>query len=162
MLASEHLSPDVLRSAYARFPSGVTGVCGLKGDQPIGMAASSFTSVSIDPPLASVCVAHTSMTWPVLRQLPRLGVSVLAADQGPIARALASQCGDRFKDVNWQAMPDGCVFVHGSTLWLDCELHAEVVAGDHTIVVLRIVSLQPHPDAEPIVFYGSSFRKLAT
>ena len=53
-----------LRRAFGCFPSGVTAVCAIIDGEPVGMAASSFTSVSIDPPLASICVQKSSTTWP--------------------------------------------------------------------------------------------------
>ena len=80
----------LLRQAFACFPSGVTAFCGLAGDKPEGMAASSFTSVSIDPPLVSVCVANSSTTWPRLADLPSLGLSVLASDHAPPSRLPAA------------------------------------------------------------------------
>jgi flavin reductase (DIM6/NTAB) family NADH-FMN oxidoreductase RutF len=125
------------------------------------MAASSFTTVSLEPPLASVCVAITSTTWPKLRGLPRLGLSVLAEDHGSIAKSLAEKDGDRFSDVKWEATEQGAVLVHGSSLWLDCTIENEVPAGDHHIVVLRIQSLAMYPEVAPMIFHGSSFRKLA-
>ncbi|WP_406517379.1 flavin reductase family protein [Streptomyces sp. NBC_00134] len=120
------LTADVLRGAYGRFPSGVTAVCGLVDGLPTGIAASSFTSVSLEPPLVSLCVARTSTTWPVLRRAACLGVSVLAEDQGPVARALASKTSDRFASVGWVAEPPGSVFVVGAALWLECRIVQEV------------------------------------
>jgi flavin reductase (DIM6/NTAB) family NADH-FMN oxidoreductase RutF len=152
---------SALRAAFACFPSGVTAVCGKRDEVPIGMAASSFTSVSIDPPLVSLCVARTSTTWPELVQLERVGLSVLAAGHGPVARSLSSKSGDRFSGVGWTASPSGAVFVHGSTLWLECSLFGQVTAGDHDIVILRIVSFETYPDVAPMIFHGSTFRELA-
>lgn len=157
----DELTAEVLRHAYGFFPSGVTAICALVDGLPVGMAASSFTSVSIDPPLVSVCVAHSSTTWPVLRSGSRLGVSVLAADHNDVARSLAAKGADRFADVSWESTPDGAVFIHESALWLDCTVDAEVPAGDHNIVLLRVGSLQPYPDVAPMVFHGSKFRRLA-
>lgn len=151
----------VLRQAFGCFPSGVTAICGLLDGQPIGMAASSFTSVSLEPALVSVCVARTSSTWPKLRSLPILGVSVLAEDHGEAARALAAKSGDRFASVHWEATDSGAALVHGSTLWLECTIESEVPAGDHDIVLLRIQSLETYPDVAPMVFHGSKFRQLA-
>jgi flavin reductase (DIM6/NTAB) family NADH-FMN oxidoreductase RutF len=150
-----------LRQAFSLFPSGVTAVCGLLDGEPAGMAASSFTSVSLDPPLASVCVARTSTTWPKLRSLPCLGVSVLAEDHCAVATALASKDGDRFGSMQWEATADGAILVHGATLWLECTVDQEVHAGDHDIVVLRIRSLETYPDVPPMVFHGSKFKQLA-
>ena len=152
---------SALRQAYACFPSGVTAICALLDGKPQGMAASSFTTVSLDPALVSVCVAQTSTTWPKLRGLPRLGVSVLAEDHGDIAKSLAEKNSDRFATVRWEATPQGAVLVHGSTLWLECTIEIEVPAGDHEIVVLRIQSLEMYPEVAPMVFHGSTFRRLA-
>ncbi|BCI55637.1 oxidoreductase [Mycolicibacterium litorale] len=151
----------LLRQAFGCFPSGVTAFCGLVDGVAEGMAASSFTSVSLDPPLVSVCVANTSTTWPKLAQLDRLGLSVLAGDHGPIARSLSAKTGDRFAEVQWEATDTGAVFVHGSTLWLECAPYKRVEAGDHEIVVLQIMALAIYPDVAPMVFHRSGFHGLA-
>jgi flavin reductase (DIM6/NTAB) family NADH-FMN oxidoreductase RutF len=155
------LTPEVLRSAFAAYPSGVTAIAGLVDDVPVGMAASSFTSVSLDPPLVSVCVARTSSTWPILRRAPHIGVSVLAAGHGGIARALAAKSGDRFGNLDWEAAPGGAVLVRGSTLWMSCTIDSVLPAGDHEIALLRIHELQVFPDVQPLIFHGSSYRQLA-
>lgn len=152
---------SLLRQAFGCFPSGVTAFCGLLDGVAEGMAASSFTSVSLDPALVSVCVANTSTTWPKLAKLDRLGLSVLAGDHAPIARALASKTGDRFDGVDWTATDSGAVFVHGATLWLECAPFKRVAAGDHEIVVLQIVALAMYPDVAPMVFHCSNFHELA-
>jgi flavin reductase (DIM6/NTAB) family NADH-FMN oxidoreductase RutF len=151
----------LLRQAFGCFPSGVTAFCGLLDGVTEGMAASSFTSVSLDPPLVSVCVANTSTTWPKLATLERLGLSVLADDHAPVAKALAAKNGDRFESVDWMATDSGAVFVHGATLWLECAPYKRVDAGDHEIVVLQIVALAMYPDIAPMVFHRSNFRELA-
>jgi flavin reductase (DIM6/NTAB) family NADH-FMN oxidoreductase RutF len=153
--------PIALRQAFSCFPSGVTAVGGMVDGRPNGMAASSFTSVSLDPPLVSVCVAHSSTTWPVIAALPTLGVSVLAEDHAAVASSLAAKTGDRFADVAWEASETGAVFVHGSSLWLECTVHAQIPAGDHDIVLLHIEALQTYPDVAPMIFHGSRYRQLA-
>lgn len=153
--------PTALRSAYACFPSGVTAVCALIDSRPVGIAASSFTPVSIGPPLVSVCVQNTSTTWPLLRGRRRLGLSVLAEAQDLECRALAMKDGDRFANVDWEFTPEGAVLINGATAWLDCSIHAEVPAGDHAIVLLGIHGLRATPEVPPLVFHGSRFRRLA-
>lgn len=153
--------PGALRQAYGCFPSGVTAVCALVDGVPIGLAASSFTSVSMDPPLVSVCVQHTSTTWPKLRDLDRLGVSVLGEGHDVLARQIASRTGDRFANVTWEAGDGGGVFLGGATAWLDCTVERHVPAGDHDIVLLRVHTLSADPDIAPLIFHGSRFRQLA-
>lgn len=150
-----------LRRVFGCFPSGVTAVCAVADGVPVGMAASSFTSVSVDPPLVSVCVQNCSTTWPQLRELPRLGLSVLAEDHDEVCISLSRKAGDRFAGVEWSQLPGGAVLVHGASAWLDCRLDSEVRAGDHTIVVLEICALGADPETPPLVFHGSRFRRLA-
>ena len=153
--------PRALRRALACFPSGVAAVCALDSGAPVGMAASTFTPVSLAPSLVSVCVQQTSRTWPRMRGLHRLGVSVLAEGQDAICRSLGSKEGDRFANVDWNADGNGSVYIHGASLWLDCSTHAELPGGDHTIVLLRIHGLKVEPERAPLVFHGSGFRRLA-
>lgn len=154
--------PMQLRRAYGCFPSGVTGVCALEEDYPVGIAANAFTSVSMEPALASVCVQNTSETWPRIRNLHRLGVSVLAEEQNQACRTLALKSGDRFADVEWNASADGAVFIHDAVCWLDCSIHDEIAAGDHIIVLLAIHAVRADPERTPLVFHSSRFRQLVT
>ncbi|MFV8315346.1 flavin reductase family protein [Mycobacterium sp. 23] len=160
-LATDCLDETALRRAFGCFPSGVVAVCALLDGVPIGMAASSFTAVSLDPPLVSVCIQHSSTTWPRLRERPYLGVSVLAEGHDAACISLSRKAGDRFAGVTWTERPGGAVVVHGSTAQLDCRLRDEIPAGDHLIALLEICSLQADPDAPPLVFHGSRFHRLA-
>lgn len=154
-------SGEHLRGVFGCYPSGVTAVCALIDGIPAGMAASSFTTVSVEPPLVSVCVQNTSTTWPRLSSRARLGLSVLAQSQDTACRRLASKDGDRFADVHWEASADGALFVHDASAWLDCSLYEEVPAGDHMIALLEIHALCAAPDNPPLVFHASRFRRLA-
>ena len=152
--------PGQLRRAYGCFPSGVTALCALDGTEPVGISASSFTCVSLDPGQVLVCVQNSSTTWPRLRRAPRLGVSVLAEHHGDQCRALSVKGGDRFARVEWSASEAGAVFVHDAVAWLECTTDAEVPAGDHTIVLLGVRALRVAPDRSPLVFHTGRFRRL--
>ncbi|MCC3312363.1 flavin reductase family protein [Nocardia africana] len=163
MIAFEAMTADsvVLRRAFGCFPSGVTAVCAMVDNEPIGMAASAFTSVSVTPPLVSVCFQTSSSTWPRLRGCARLGISVLAEGHDEICMSLSRKKSDRFADIAWDRTSAGGVFVHGATAWLDCSLYSEVPAGDHTVALFEIHGLRADPEAAPLVFHGSRFRRLA-
>ncbi|MFR9807218.1 flavin reductase family protein [Pseudonocardia sp. RS010] len=154
------LDVPALRRLYGCFPCGVVAVCGQGPDGPVGLAASSFTSVSMDPPLVSFCIQNTSSTWPKLAELPRLGVSVLGSDHSVACRRLAMKEGDRFAGLDVTSTSDGAVFVEGSPAQLDCSVEELVPAGDHHIVLLRVHAARALP-AEPLVFHASTFRELA-
>lgn len=152
--------PAELRRVYGAFPTGVTAVAALVEGRPVGLAASSFTTVSLDPALVSVCVAHTSSTWPVLAGAARLGISILAADQGAIARRLAARNGDRFAGYRWRETTGGAVLLDGASGWLEVSIDQQVRAGDHDIVVLAVHELDADHDVRPLVFHASAFRSL--
>ncbi|MGY1746505.1 flavin reductase family protein [Blastococcus sp. SYSU D00695] len=151
-----------LRRVFGCFPSGIAAICSLDADgRPNGMAVSSFTSVSMDPPLVSICVQDTSTTWPVLSQAPRLGVSVLAEGQEAAARALAAKGVDRFADLAWTATDEGAVLLDEAAAWLDCDIDAQHQAGDHVLVLLRVRAMVGDPGHPPLVFHASRFRGLS-
>lgn len=158
--ATEIFTTTELRTVFSAFPSGVVAVCGLAEGVPKGIAASSFTSVSVDPPLVSLCIQRTSETWPVLRQVQRLGISVLAEHQGPACRALSTKRGDRFDRVNWTAHDDGAVVLRGASAWFSATLHAELDAGDHVVALMRVHDLGHDPSQQPLVFHRSGFHRL--
>jgi flavin reductase (DIM6/NTAB) family NADH-FMN oxidoreductase RutF len=158
--AASSLDAGTLRQAFGHFPSGVTAVCGMVDESPLGMAVSSFTSVSMEPPMVSVCLQRSSRSWARLRELPWLGLSVLGADQGSLCRALAGPEEDRFTACSWETGEDGAVYVHGAVTWYSCRVRDEVPAGDHSIALLEVDRLWTQPAAEPLVFHRSRFRRL--
>lgn len=161
MLSNQILDTHRLRRVFSAFPSGVTAVSALIDNQPVGIAASSFTSVSLAPPLVSVCIAHSSTTWPVLRLAARFGVSVLSAEQEQACAQLSARGTDRFAGLMWRTTPGGAVLLEGASAWLECSIEQQVKAGDHDIIVLRVHDLDADHDVRPLVFHGSQFRRLA-
>ena len=160
--APTELTAAHLRASFACFPSGVAAVCAVIDGEPVGMAMSSFTSVSLDPPLVSVCVDQNSTTWPRLRSAPWLGVSILGEGQGPIGRSLASKKGDRFAGVDYSTSASGALFIDEASLTMECEVYQDITAGDHEIILLRPVTAEPRIDLPPLIFHGSTFRGLAS
>lgn len=153
---------SALRTTFGKFPSGVTAVCAIDGaGQPTGMAVSAFVNVSLEPPLVGVFVQTSSTTWPKLRTRPRIGLSVLSADQHTACRQLASRTGNRFADLSWDTGVEGAIFLHGASAWFDCEIESESVTGDHTLALLRIIGHRVAGPESPLVFYESRFHDLS-
>lgn len=155
-----HLSPSALREAFGHFPSGVIAIAAEIDGTRIGLAASTFVPVSLDPPLVSFCVQNTSATWPRLKEVAYLGISVLGEAHDEAARTLAAKTGDRFAGLQTASTERGAVFVHGTSMWLESAIEQTIPAGDHTIVILRVSDITVHPDVPPIVFHRSTFRRL--
>jgi flavin reductase (DIM6/NTAB) family NADH-FMN oxidoreductase RutF len=150
-----------LRQAFGRFPTGIAALCGYVDGAPVGFAANSFTSVSLDPPLVSVCIQKTSTTWPVLRRSTRIGISVLGAAHEQVCRKLSKKGVDRFDGVDWHKTDEDAVLVRDSVLELECTLEEEVDAGDHFIILLRVQGLKVQSEVSPLVFHDSRYRMLA-
>ena len=154
------LSPAALRQAFSHFPSGVIAIAAEVDGTRVGLAASTFVPVSLNPPLVSFCVQNTSETWPRMRGVPTLGISVLGEAHDAAARTLAAKTGDRFAGLETVSSDAGAVFVKGTSVWVESAIEQEIPAGDHTIVILRVCELTVHDDVAPIVFHRSGFRRL--
>lgn len=149
-----------LRRAFANFPSGVVAVAAEIDGTPYGLAVSTFVPVSLDPPLVSFCVQNSSSTWPLLTKAGHLGLSLLGTDQQAAARALGTRDGDRFHGSELHRGTGESVFIEGASAWIEGVPEAEVPAGDHSVVILRIHRIATRADIEPLVFQGSKFRRL--
>jgi flavin reductase (DIM6/NTAB) family NADH-FMN oxidoreductase RutF len=150
-----------LRQAFGRFPSGVVAVCAQRAGAPVGMLVSSFTSVSLDPPLASICVMETSRSWSQLREVPRLGISILGDGHEDLCRQFSSP-QHRFSGVDFTTTPEGAVLLPEASAWLECSIYDEITAGDHTIVLMRIEALDADTAVSaPLVFCQSRYHRLS-
>jgi flavin reductase (DIM6/NTAB) family NADH-FMN oxidoreductase RutF len=159
---NQDLDPARLRQAFGAFPSGVVAVAAEVDGELSGLAASSFTSVSLDPPLVSFSIANTSKTWPDLRRAERLGVTVLADHHGVVCRQLAGPPASRFDGVAAAVAEDGSVTIADGLASFRCSIYDEVEAGDHTIVLLELhgVDDSAGADVSPLVFHRSGFERL--
>ena len=160
MNSNRDLTPLSLREAFGHFPTGVVAIAAQVDGVRVGLAASTFVPVSLEPPLVSFCVQNTSETWPKLKGLPMLGISVLGEAHDAAVRTLAAKTGDRFAGLETVSNESGAVFIKGTSLWLESAIEQLVPAGDHTIVVLRVNHLQVDPEIAPIVFHRSVLRRL--
>jgi flavin reductase (DIM6/NTAB) family NADH-FMN oxidoreductase RutF len=159
-MSANDLNPTSLREAFGHFPSGVIAIAAEVNGTLVGLAASTFVPVSLDPPLVSFCVQNTSETWPKLNGLPYLGISVLGESHDEAARMLAAKTGDRFAGLKTVSRDSGAVFIEGTSVWLESAIEQLIPAGDHTIVILRVSAITVRSDVPPIVFHRSTFRRL--
>jgi flavin reductase (DIM6/NTAB) family NADH-FMN oxidoreductase RutF len=134
---------------------------------PTGFTATSFTSVSLDPPLVSFCVARSASVWPTVRGAGLVAVHVLTAGQEPVARTFAARGTDRFDAYaatggTWSTGPDGVPLLDGVLAVLICEVVNHVEAGDHVIVVASPVHAAHHADstATPLVYHDGTYTAL--
>ncbi len=161
MTDTEIFTPDgaSFRAVLGHFATGITVITAMDGDEPVGMAANSFTSVSLDPPLVLFCAAKSSTTWPRIQRAGHFTVNVLDEHQEPISQLFATRGADRFGQIGWHVDRHGPILddVHA---FLDCTIDAEHDAGDHVIVVGRVHALGLTADAGPLLFYQGRYGRL--
>lgn len=128
------------RRTLGSFLTGVTVVTTTDRDgNPKGFTANSFTSVSLDPPLILVCIGKQSRSLTFFAESDGFAVNILSESQQQIAQAFASPSVDRFAGQTWEAGPAGNPIISNSCAWLDCKRYDYIDAGDHVIMVGRVV-----------------------
>jgi flavin reductase (DIM6/NTAB) family NADH-FMN oxidoreductase RutF len=128
-----------------------------------GFTATSFTSVSLDPPLVSFSVARSASAWPAVQSAAVVAVHVLTSEQERVARVFARPGADRFADYaavgTWHPGPEGVPILDGVLAVLICRVVNHVEAGDHVIVIASPVHAEHHDDehATPLVYHDGSY-----
>ena len=156
------LTDSALREAFSHFPQGVVLVAAEIDGVRHGLVASTFTvGVSLEPPLVSVAVQHSSRTWPLLREHGHLGVTVLGDRQRGVTRQLAGPDRERrFEGLDVKADEHGALVLQGAPAWMTVRVHDEVRAGDHDLALLEVLAIDSSPAAEAMVFHRSRFKGL--
>lgn len=156
------LTPDQgeFRRALGQFATGVTIVTAIADGGPVGLAANSFTSVSLDPPLVLFAVARSSGTWPRIEAARRFAVNILGEHQEEVSRVFASKDVDRFAAVDWHRGVGGSPVLHDTLAYLDCEFWAEYDGGDHVIVVGRVLDLGVTHAGGPLLYFRGRYGRI--
>ena len=143
-----------------RFATGVTVLTVRDAEgRPAGMTASSLASVSLDPPLVSVCVDHTADLHAFIIAAPDFVVNILESGQEELARRFADQHEDRFAGVGYHLGPDGQVRLDGALAHIECARFTTYAGGDHTIVIGRVIGGDTH-DGRPLLYYRGGYAAL--
>ena len=144
----------------AKFPTGVTVVTVLdQGGGPHGLTASSFTSVSLEPPLVLVCVDHNANVLDHFRRSDHLAINVLDETQQELSVRFARRGENRFDGVEWRPGQNGVPLIPGAIASFECAMHRMVDAGDHTIFIAEVLGVT-YCEGRPLVYYGSGYHKL--
>ena len=151
------------RDVLGRFASGVTVVTAVSNGEPVGLTCQSFSSVSLDPPLVLFVPAKTSRAWPLIQRSGKFCVYFLGADQAELSNTMASRGTDKFADVKWTPSAEtGSPLLEGAIAHVDCAIHAVHQAGDHYVVIGRVLDLVTDDDGDddllPLMFYRGQYR----
>jgi flavin reductase (DIM6/NTAB) family NADH-FMN oxidoreductase RutF len=159
-VSASEIDPAEFRQLLGRFATGVTILTTKAPDgQPLGMTANSLASVSLHPPLISVCVDREAAMHDVILQAPEFVVNVLAGPQEALARRFSDKHEDRFDGVGYDLSPEGLILLDGALAHVVCEHHATYPAGDHTIVLGRVIGGTTN-DGRPLLYYRGGYAAL--
>jgi flavin reductase (DIM6/NTAB) family NADH-FMN oxidoreductase RutF len=141
---------------FRRLTNGVYVVTASHRGRHGGFTAAWVTQVSFDPLLVAVSINPGNATWPLIEESRRLVINVLASGQLDVARRFGLQSGrdvDKFSGIGTRAAPDGPPVLAESASWLGCRVEQQMPAGDHIVVVARVVAGGVlDPDAAPLVY----------
>lgn len=160
------IGPDEFRRVLGHFATGVTIVTTLdEGGEPSGLTASSFTSVSLHPPLVLVCVAHNAQSYPALRDRGRFAVNILGADQEVLSRRFATaptaRGSEKFEGIAYKTGEFGVPVLEDALAVVVCTIAHAYPGGDHTIFVGRVEAAASRGDpTDPLLYYRGRYRQL--
>ncbi|MGO4533511.1 isochorismatase family protein [Leifsonia sp. 2MCAF36] len=151
------LHPDSIKGFNRQFVTGVTVVTTIDSrGNPRGLAANSYASVSLEPPLVLVCVQKTAGTYGALFSSTHLGINIVSNAQRDVVSAFAAKIPDKFAHVKWHVGPDGSPLIDGSAASIEAEIKERFQARTHTVFVARVTHAEVS-DVDPMVYKAGRF-----
>lgn len=148
---------EALKGFNRQFITGVTVVTAADEDgRPRGLAANSYASVSLEPPLVLVCVQKTSSTYPALFRSTHLGINIMSNEQRDVVGVFASKASDKFAELDWHAGPDGSPLIDGSAASIEAEIKERFQAKTHTVFIAKVTHAEI-AEIAPMVYKAGRF-----
>jgi flavin reductase (DIM6/NTAB) family NADH-FMN oxidoreductase RutF len=150
------------KHALKLWASGVTVVTTQSAEQgPKGMTATSFSSVSVDPPQILVCLNQSTDTGALVLEQKMFAVNILSAEQQAVSNEFAggSSQADRFANVAWETGEHGAPLLTAALVSLECKVVQQVLAGSHWIVIGEVQSVVCR-SGDPLLYYSGAYRQL--
>jgi flavin reductase (DIM6/NTAB) family NADH-FMN oxidoreductase RutF len=149
------------RRALGRFATGITIITARAPEgTPIGLTCNSFGSLSLDPPLVQWSIARTSRNYAALCAATHFAVHVLDSSQGELCQQFSAKNRDRFASLEVEEGLAGLPLLRRYHARFECETHARLEAGDHMIIVGRVLRLCEQ-DGDPLLFYRGALSRIA-
>lgn len=152
---------ELVRRAFGRFATGVTIVTTVAPDgRNVGMTASSFNSVSLDPPMVLWSAGTQAAEYPVFAECRKFAVHVLSESQTELSNRFATPGIEKFEGIDWLLSSKDLPVISGCPLCLQCETVACHDASDHKILIGRVIDVDLNSEDSPLLYYGSAYHKL--
>jgi len=156
-MSIETMSQAEMRSALGQFASGVTVVTGMDDEGPIGFACQSFASVSLEPPLILFCADHRGRSWPRIRTTGRFSINVLHEEQTDLCARFGGRAGRKYEELDWELSKWGTPSLPGVLMRVHAEVHDVHTAGDHDVVIGRVLEFESVAEERPLIFFRGKF-----
>ncbi|WP_042348734.1 flavin reductase family protein [Bacillus massiliigorillae] len=150
------MDSQLFRNAMGKFATGITVLTTLYEEEPHGMTANAFMSVSLDPKLVVISIGHKAKFLNKVKNTKKFAVNILADDQEHYSRIFAGQQQGEGAFDTLANLP----VLKGALAQVACEVVSEYVEGDHTLFIGKVLDIRIE-EKEPILFYGGKYRKLA-
>ena len=157
------IDPQTFRSTLSHWASGVTVVTTQLNEQRVGITASSFSSLSLEPPQILICVAKKLYTHQLIEQSRIFAVNILGVEQlewGMRFAGMIPEIEDRFQGIDVQRAVTGAPILTNALAWLDCILRDSHDSGDHTIFIGEVMATQATAQGNPLLYYQRNWRQL--
>ena len=149
-----------LRRVMGHFATGVTVITTMdKEGTPFGLTANAFSSLSLDPPLALICIDKGVQCYRCFEESRIFAVNILSEDQEKISRRFATKGIEKFAGLKWHKGRHGTALLDGAMGHIECKVVQSYEGGDHTIYVGEIVSAAASGD-HPLIFFKGKYRRL--
>src|SRR6266487_1964128 len=163
-MSSQHpltgIDPHRYRKVCSQFASGVAVATVLAADGvPHGLTISSFTAVSIRPPLILICIDFACQALEHFRRAAYFAVNVLADSQRELAVTFAAKPEARFEGVVWEPGETGAPLLEGALATIECRVERVMEAGDHAVVFGEVVGAEVH-EGQPLLYFNRGYRVL--
>src|SRR5512146_531713 len=154
---------DQLRSAMRAWTSGVTIVTAVHEGQSHGMTVSSFTSISLDPPLIVISLQTASRTHDVVARAGTFGVTILAASQQGLSERFASRqasMGERLDGLPIETLVTGAPLIKGGLAYMDCRVMQSIACGMNTLFIAEVLAVRGDDHDAPLVYHDRTYHRL--
>jgi len=159
------ITSEQYRSALRRHPAGVAIVTLMSSGGPVGFTATSFASLSLNPPLVSFNITHTSSSIHAMRAAQSVIVHLPGVEQLELAERFSRSAEERFADTSlWSTLVTGEPVLNGVPTWLRVEVDRLVPLGDSSLVVGKVRQIhcdESSTQPEPLLYHDGNYLRTA-
>ncbi len=148
------------RSALGTFATGVTVITTITPTgEMIGNTASSFNSVSLDPPLVLWSLARNALSFDIYLNAKYFAVNVLREGQDDLSARFSKSAGDKWHGIDYEFWDTGCPILPSALAIFECRSTFTYDGGDHAIFVGEVMKFDHDPKGKPLVFWRGGYHR---